>query len=131
MGITYLAMRVLFGKIKDTIAPTWDCGFSKLTARTEYSGTAFTKPIRMIFSSIYQSDKVVDTISLSDKHPYFDKIKKYRLMTEPLYDTYLYRPFLTFFYNLSLKLRGLQEGSIHLYLSYILITLILLLVFAR
>ncbi len=34
--------------------PAWDCGLPGLTADNEYTATAFSKPLRMIFSALYR-----------------------------------------------------------------------------
>ena len=34
--------------------PTWDCGLPGLTADNEYTATAFSKPLRMIFAALFR-----------------------------------------------------------------------------
>ena len=42
-------------------APTWGCG-GELTARTEYTATAFSKPLMMIFRAVYRPTREVETV---------------------------------------------------------------------
>ena len=42
-------------------APTWGCG-GELTARTEYTATAFSKPLMMIFGAIYRPTREVSRV---------------------------------------------------------------------
>lgn len=41
-------------KLRSRTGPTWDCGLPGLTAENEYTATAFSKPLRMIFSALYR-----------------------------------------------------------------------------
>src|SRR5207244_2861937 len=41
--------------------PTWGCG-GELTARTEYTATAFSKPLMMIFRAVYRPTREVETL---------------------------------------------------------------------
>ena len=42
--------------------PTWGCG-GELTARTEYTATAFSKPLMMIFRAIYRPTREVEALA--------------------------------------------------------------------
>ena len=48
--------------------PTWGCG-GELTARTEYTATAFSKPLMMIFRAVYRPTREVE--ALAEVSPYF------------------------------------------------------------
>ena len=48
--------------------PTWGCG-GELSARTEYTATAFSKPLMMIFRAVYRPTRQVE--SLAEVSPYF------------------------------------------------------------
>ena len=41
------------GKRKTVYGDSWDCGIHSLTSRMQYTATAFTKPVRVIFKKIY------------------------------------------------------------------------------
>ena len=42
--------------------PTWGCG-GQLTARTEYTATAFSKPLMMIFRAVYRPTREVEALT--------------------------------------------------------------------
>ena len=42
--------------------PTWGCG-GELTARTEYTATAFSKPLMMIFGAVYRPTRQVEALA--------------------------------------------------------------------
>jgi len=54
---------------------------------------------------------------------------KYSGEITPFFERYIYEPVTGFIHKIAGKVRVLQSGSLHLYLGYILVTLILLLIF--
>jgi hydrogenase-4 component B len=115
------------GKRKTTYSDSWDCGMIALNARMQYTATAFTKPIRMIFRRIYLPWREIK-VSYHVK-PFFVKSIRYSGEITPFFEKYIYEPVTTLIHIFAGKVRMLQSGSLHLYLLYILITLILLLIF--
>jgi hydrogenase-4 component B len=107
--------------------PTWDCGLPGLSAENEYTATAFTKPLRMIFSVLYQPRREIQ--SVFDVSPYFPKEIRFESEIEPTFEKRLYVPLKDFLLRVAIKMRAIQAGSIHVYLAYIFITLVLLLLF--
>lgn len=115
------------GRRKTTYRDSWDCGMPKLNSRMQYTATAFTKPIRMIFKRIYLPRREL-VLSYLVK-PFFVKSIRYRGEITPFFEKYIYEPLTVFIHKVAGRVRLLQSGSLHLYLLYILITLILLLIF--
>ncbi len=107
---------------------TWNCG-TDLAPNMEYTATAFSKPIRIIFKRIFLPQREIETDYVLK--PYFTAEIRYRGSIKPVFEDALYRPTTRWFVKLSDKIRLLQSGSIHLYLAYIFVTLVVLLVFAR
>jgi hydrogenase-4 component B len=120
-------IRSVGGRRKTTYSDSWDCGLPALTPRMQYSATAFTKPIRMIFKKIYLPRREL-RVSYKVK-PFFVSAIRYRGEITPFFDKYLYEPVTAFIHKFAGKVRLLQSGSLQLYLGYILVTLILLLIF--
>ena len=108
--------------------PTWDCGQRGLTPHMEYTATGFSKPIRMIFKALFRPRR--DVQREYDFSPYFAKAIRFESHIEEVFVQRLYRPLRILILRLSRRIRALQAGSIHAYLLYIFITLLLLLVFA-
>src|SRR5438046_6506779 len=69
--------------------PTWGCG-GELSARTEYTATAFSKPLMMIFRAIYRPTREVE--SLAGISPYFPREVRYRAEIEPTLERFVYGP---------------------------------------
>ncbi len=114
-------------KGKRTVGPTWDCGLSGLTAQNEYTAFAFSKPLRMIFAALYQPHREIQ--AEYDVSPYYPKKITFESEIESPFEERLYVPLQKLILGIATRMRGIQAGSIHAYLAYIFITLILLLLF--
>jgi hydrogenase-4 component B len=124
---TAIFVLMVGGKGKAVYRGSWDCGITDLTPRMQYTATAFTKPIRLIFKRIYLPKREI-TVSYILK-PFFVKSLRYSSEITPFFEKYLYGPLIFAIKKVAAEVRLLQSGSLHLYLGYILITLILLLIF--
>lgn len=118
----------LGGRLRKRRYKTWGCGIN-LTPRMEYTATGFAQPIKRVFSTVYQPTVKLETEFL-DESRYFTKRRHFQFHIEPIFEKYLYDPLVTFFTALADRLRVIQAGSLHLYLTYIFVTLILLLLLA-
>jgi hydrogenase-4 component B len=104
--------------------PTWGCG-GELTAQTEYTATAFSKPLVMIFRAVYRPTREVET--LADVSPYFPREVRYRAAIEPTFERYVYAPLVGAVLRIAAGMKVLQAGSLHAYLAYVLVLGVLLL----
>jgi hydrogenase-4 component B len=97
-------------------SPSWGCG-GELTARTEYTATAFSKPLMMIFRAVYRPTREVVTVG--EEH--FPREVRYRAEIEPTFERFLYRPLTRSVLLLAERMKVIQAGSLHAYLAYVLI----------
>ncbi len=107
--------------------PVWDCGLPGLSEENEYTATAFSKALRMIFSVLYKPRREIQAVF--DISPYFPKEIRFESEIEPTFEKRLYAPLQEFIFRVSSRMRTIQAGSIHAYLAYIFVTLVLLLLF--
>jgi hydrogenase-4 component B len=107
--------------------PAWDCGLPGLTADNEYTATAFSKPLRLIFSAFYRPNREIRPEY--DVSPYYPSVIRFESGIEATFEKRLYDPLKDWVFGLSRRMRAIQAGSIHAYLAYIFVTLILLLLF--
>jgi hydrogenase-4 component B len=105
--------------------PTWGCG-GELTARTEYTATAFSKPLMMIFRAVYRPTREVE--ALAEVSPYFPREVRYRAKIEPTFERYVYGPLVRGVLRVAAGMKVLQAGSLHAYLAYVLVLAVLLLI---
>jgi hydrogenase-4 component B len=97
--------------------PTWGCG-GELSARTEYTATAFSKPLLMIFSAIYRPTREVSRVG--EVSPYFPSEVRYRAEIEPTFERFVYHPLTRGVLGAAERLKVIQAGSLHAYLAYVL-----------
>jgi len=114
-------------RTKRSRGPVWDCGLQRVTAANEYTATAFSKPIRMIFAALYRPTREIE--AEFEVSPYFPKAIRFESEIERAFEKRLYDPFEEWILALAGRFRAIQAGSIHAYLAYIFVTLILLLIF--
>ena len=128
-GLLGLTLAFLFGgRLVKRYYKTWGCGIN-LSSRMEYTATGFVQPIKRVFSTIYQPTIKLETEFLQESR-YFAKQRKFEFHIEPVFEKYLYDPVVHIFMRIADRLRILQAGSLHLYLAYIFVTLVILLLFA-
>jgi hydrogenase-4 component B len=106
--------------------PTWGCG-GELTARTEYTATAFSKPLMMIFEAIYRPTRRVE--ARADVSPYFPQEVRYKSEIEPTFERYVYAPLVRGVMWLATGMEVLQAGSLHAYLAYVIALVVSLVLF--
>jgi hydrogenase-4 component B len=124
-----LGLAVAFGgRVTTRRYKTWGCGIN-LTPRMEYTATGFVQPIKRVFSALYQPTVKLETEFLKESR-YFAKRRYFEFHIEPIFQKYLYDPLIAFFTTLADRLKVIQGGSLHLYLTYIFVTLIALLLLA-
>jgi hydrogenase-4 component B len=129
-----LALPLAFGLValahgrKVRRAATWDCG-TPLTARNEYTGTAFAQPIVRVFSFLYRPHS--ETSAEYSSSPYVKRRISFTSRALPVFENYLYRPIMKASISVARSATRIQAGSIQAYLAYIFAMLVLLLVVCR
>ena len=122
-----LAVSIAARRFAPTRGPAWDCGLPGLSEDNEYTATAFSKALRMIFSVLYQPRREIQAVF--DVSPYFPKAIRFESEVEPTFEKRLYVPLKDLLLRFATRMRAIQAGSIHAYLAYIFVTLVLLLLF--
>ena len=129
IGLTLGSLRA-FADRRLRPGDTWGCGRIGHTARMEYTATAFAEPLRRIFAELYRPTQDLSI----DFHPasrYFVESIEYRSAIHPWFEQALYTPVLRLLRGAAHRVRRLQAGSLHLYLTYMTIVLVVLLIVAR
>jgi len=130
LAVIPLVMWILRVNRKLRVSDTWGCGRVGQTSRMEYTATSFAEPLRRVFAELYRPTKEV-TIDFHPDSKYFVQSIAYRSEVMPLFERLLYDPFLRLMQSAARQVRRLQTGSLHLYLVYVTVILILLLLAAR
>jgi hydrogenase-4 component B len=117
IGASALAAAVVAARVARR-APTWGCG-GELGPATQYTASAFSKPLMMIFRTVLRPTRQVE--ALADVSPYFPREVRYRTAIEPVFERFLYRPLTMAVLGAAERLKILQAGSLHAYLAYVLV----------
>lgn len=104
---------------------TWNCG-TVPTARQQYSATGFSKPLRRAFDYLLKPKREVSYVRKD--HPYFGRLLSYKLEIPDMITQKLYLPLQKYFVVSSAFLRRLQQGSVRLYVSYVMAAMIAVLI---
>lgn len=108
--------------------PTWTGGIIP-TAAMEYTATSYAKPLRLFFRSILRPSREVRI----DVHPGtpFPHTITYRSEYTRFIDRHVLGPIHTGAVRAAGLVRRLQNGSVQLYVGYVVVALVVLLVLAR
>jgi hydrogenase-4 component B len=123
LGLVVIAARV---RLPARRVPTWGCG-GELTARTEYTATAFSKPLMMIFRAVYRPTRQVE--ALADVSPYFPQEVRYHAEIEPTFERFVYEPLERAVIRVARGMKMVQAGSLHAYLAYVIALVVGLVLF--
>lgn len=104
---------------------TWECGFGALSSRAEATADSFAQPLARIFSPLFKYKLDVRITGKEKRH--FPEDIRVEVKTVSMLESTLYRPALAGFAGIAKRFAKFQAGSIHLYLLYVCITLVLLL----
>jgi hydrogenase-4 component B len=108
------------------VGDTWGCGRIGQTPRMEYTATAFAEPLRRVFAELYRPTEDL-SIDFHPESKYFVQSIAYRSEVEPWFERLLYAPVVSFLRRTAFRVRWLQAGSLHLYLLYMILALVVLL----
>lgn len=110
------------------VTATWNCG-APLTPSMQYTATGVTKPVRILFAKVLGSQRQVERDFAGTG--YSLRSLSYQGRIKEFFEDLLYRPIIRMLLWLAAQIRKLQQGSIHFYLGYLLITVIVVLFLGR
>jgi hydrogenase-4 component B len=108
-------------------APTWTCG-SLVTPRSQYTATAFSKPIRRIFGFVLFPER--QKVSDFGTSRWFPTLIRYQVTTRYLVDEGASNV-AAFVQRLARRARIVQAGRLRIYLVYAVVAVLVVLVVAR
>jgi len=110
------------------VTATWNCG-GPLTPSMQYTAGGLTNPIRVLFTKVLGSHRQVDGDYAGTR--YSLRSLTYEGRIKEVFEDIFYRPTLRGLLWLSSQILKLQAGSIHLYLGYLLVTVVVVLILGR
>lgn len=124
-----LAVRA-FGKCLASRVPaaprtvTWDCGYSRPTAKMQYTAGSFVEPLTQLFRTILLT-KILQRPPVG----YFPSGASFVSRTPDIARAHLFSPFFEWAIRQASRMMWIQQGRIQTYLLYIFITLAALLAY--
>jgi hydrogenase-4 component B len=112
------------------LSDSWGCGRIGQTPRMEYTATSFAEPLRRVFAELYRPNKEL-TIDFHPESKYFVQSIEYKSEITPWFEKALYAPFLKLMSGIARQTQRLQSGSVHLYIAFVTVILVILLLAAR
>jgi hydrogenase-4 component B len=129
LGLTVVALRAVADR-RLRLGDTWGCGRIGQTPRMEYTAASFAEPLRRIFAELYRPTQDL-SIDFHPESRYFVQSIEYRSEIHPWFEKAFYAPVLALLRTTAGGVRRLQAGSLHLYLTYMTVALVILLAVAR
>jgi hydrogenase-4 component B len=130
LGVAVGGRRILSRCYEVRRAPVWGSGRAFQTARMTYTATSFAEPLQRVFDDVLQPSHDLD-ISPSGESRYYVESVQFGTRGVDLFERHLYQPVFSFVRAIGNKARLLQNGSVHRYLAYSFIALLVVLLVAR
>jgi NADH:ubiquinone oxidoreductase subunit 5 (subunit L)/multisubunit Na+/H+ antiporter MnhA subunit len=108
-------------------ALVWGCGGTRLSPRMQYTATAYAEPLTRVFDDVLRPEHDVDVTHYQESR-YLVESVRYRQRVSDRVETRLYPPVLAAVRWWGEVARRLQNGSVHRYLAYGLVGLLVVLV---
>jgi len=126
--LPWLLLRLVFGKTIRSRGPIWATGMT-FRPSMQYTGTSFSKPVRLFFKRVLMPEREV-LVSYHGTSP-LPSLVRYSGRVPAFFEEQFYLPARTAALWTAGRLRLLQNGSVQVYLLYVMAALVALLVIAR
>ncbi|MGW0711503.1 proton-conducting transporter transmembrane domain-containing protein [Streptomyces sp. NPDC002643] len=107
-------------------ARLWDCGGGAPTPRMAYTATSFAEPLQRVFDDVLAPEQDVDVTPVRESAYLVERVRFQRRVPDRI-EHRLYEPVLTALAGAGRAARRLAGGSVHLYLGYGFVGLVVLL----
>lgn len=112
------------------VLPLWACGADDLTARMQYTATSFAEPLQRVFDDVLRPDTDIEVTPYAESR-YMVEGVRYRSRIGDAIEERLYRPVVNAVGAAAGLLRRAHTGSVHLYLAYGALGVLIMLVVAK
>ena len=113
-------------RARSRTAEAWACGRQLQTARMQYTATSFAEPLERVFDDVLRPDRDLDVSHVAESRYFVDRVA-YRRSIGDVIERVVYRPVFGAVAWWGGRARALQNGSVHRYLAYGLVALVLIL----
>ncbi|MCV7411803.1 hypothetical protein AWC05_15210 [Mycobacterium florentinum] len=110
--------------------PLWACGADDLTERMQYTATSFAEPLQRVFGDVLRPDTDIEVTQTAESRFIADRIA-YRTAITDAIEQRLYQPVVAAVVAAAGLMRRAHTGSVHLYLAYGAVGVLIVLVAAK
>jgi formate hydrogenlyase subunit 3/multisubunit Na+/H+ antiporter MnhD subunit len=110
--------------------PLWACGADSLNSKMQYTATSFAEPLQRVFDNVLQPETDVEITHFAESQYLVEKVTYRTLLADPV-EQRLYNPVVRAVTTWAKWVRRAHPGSVHLYLAYGALGLLIVLVIAR
>ena len=110
--------------------PLWACGADSLSSKMQYTATSFAEPLQRVFDNVLQPETDVEITHFAESQYLVEKVTYRTLLADPV-EQRLYTPVVRAVTTWAKWVRRAHPGSVHLYLAYGALGLLIVLVIAR
>ena len=97
--------------------PLWACGADTVSARMQYTATSFAEPLQRVFDDVLQPETDIEITHHSESRYLVDRVA-FRVRIGDAVEERLYRPAVAAVRGFAGVVRRVHTGSVHLYLAY-------------
>ncbi|WP_136246410.1 proton-conducting transporter transmembrane domain-containing protein [Mycobacterium intracellulare] len=112
------------------VLPLWACGAEELSPRMQYTATSFAEPLQRVFDDVLRPDADVEITHVEESR-YMTEAVTYRARIADAIEDRLYTPVIAAVAAAAAVVRRAHTGSVHLYLAYGALGVLIVLVVAR
>lgn len=110
--------------------PLWACGAEELSPRMQYTATSFAEPLQRVFDDVLRPDTDIEITHLTESR-YLAEAVTYRARIADAIEERFYNPIIGAVAAAAELVRRAHTGSVHLYLAYGMLGVLVVLVIAR
>ena len=126
VGLVALARRLIHpGPVR--LAEAWGCGREEQSAQMEYTATSFGEPLTRVFEDVLNPSRDIDVSHIAESR-YYTEAAVIHTSLEDAFERRLYRPADRSLRRWGAAARLVPNGSVHRYLAFGLVALIIVLV---
>jgi hydrogenase-4 component B len=110
--------------------PLWACGADSLSSKMQYTATSFAEPLQRVFDNVLKPETDVEVTHFAESRYLVEKVTYRTLLADPVEER-LYTPVVRAVTIWAQWVRRAHPGSVHLYLAYGALGLLIVLVITR
>ncbi|WP_198416973.1 proton-conducting transporter membrane subunit [Cryobacterium sp. TMS1-13-1] len=105
----------------------WGGGGSRARPRMQYTATSYAEPLVRVFDDVLKPSRDVQVTHVAESRYLVERVRVEQSVSDVI-ETRLYRPVLNLFQRYGVVVRHVANGSIHRYLSYSFVALLIVLI---